>query len=65
MSMYYGNYFIMIVSTQVKFFFSRAWNSSWLLAIFWPSKICHLAEQIQFARPNLLYISNGEAINGP
>ena len=25
----------------------------------------HLAEQIQFARPNLLYISNGEAIDNP
>ena len=31
----------------------------------WPfsDQFSHLAERIQFARPNLLYISNGEAID--
>ena len=31
----------------------------------WPfsDQVSHLAKQIQFARPNLLYISNGEAID--
>ena len=28
-----------------------------------PTNLPHLAEQIQFARPNVLYISNGEAID--
>ena len=28
-----------------------------------PTNIPHLAKQIQFARPNLLYISNGETID--
>ena len=28
-----------------------------------PTNFHHLTEQIQFARPNLLYISNGEAID--
>ena len=28
-----------------------------------PTNFPHLAEQIQFARPNLLYISNGETID--
>ena len=41
----------------------RAWNSSRPLAIFQPI-FPHMAKQIQFARLYLLYISNGEAIDG-
>ena len=38
-------------------------TAEWSAIGHFPTNFLHLAEQIQFARPNLLYISNWEAID--